>query len=298
MLRPPARRAPGEVCPDHGIVCHYSYSKPTYSYTDVRSNIITSADLFAARIVRHPFKLETHRLGSENSEDALTWNVFRSLQEASCLHELASWIIGRQIPYEPWLYLWGILVTEDSFEPWDLLVAARKRFESNLPVDRPLTEPDIALHLPGRYLILIEAKFTSPNPYYTDGPRKNAQSLTKTEVIDIYQDPRLEILDAERARESKRIYYQLWRNTIFAEWMARQDHHETEAYHANLTREGFEKESCEHFRTILRPECSDRFVHIHWEGVLKLAELQPTALSKLRWYLQTKTAGLVKAFRI
>ena len=41
--------------------------------------------MFAERIVGHPFKYESHRLGAENSEDALSRNVFRSLQEAGCL---------------------------------------------------------------------------------------------------------------------------------------------------------------------------------------------------------------------
>jgi hypothetical protein len=31
-------------------------------------------------------KAETHRLGRENSEDAVTWNVFRAFQEAGELH--------------------------------------------------------------------------------------------------------------------------------------------------------------------------------------------------------------------
>src|SRR5208282_1292283 len=84
--------------------------------------------------------------------------------------------------------------------PWDLLIAARQRFEANLPVNRPWTEPDIALYLPGRYLILIEAKFTSPNPAYENGPQKDPKSLTKDELLDIYQDSALTILDVERTR--------------------------------------------------------------------------------------------------
>ena len=72
---------------------------------------------------------------------------------------------------EPFLYLWGICLTEDAFDPMELLIAARKRFESNLPVERPYTEPDIMIHLPGRYLILIEAKFTSPNTTYASEDR-------------------------------------------------------------------------------------------------------------------------------
>ena len=61
----------------------------TYSYADMRHNAIASPHLLATRIVGHPFKFESHRLGLERSEDMLSWNVFRSLQEAGCLRMLA-----------------------------------------------------------------------------------------------------------------------------------------------------------------------------------------------------------------
>src|SRR5262249_60453958 len=107
---------------------------------------------------------------------ALTWNVFRSLQEAGCLRDVAGLITGQAIAEEPRLYLWGLCQSSDTLEPWPLLVAARERFESSLPVERPLTEPDIALYLSGRYLIRIEANFTGANPAYEDGPRPDARS--------------------------------------------------------------------------------------------------------------------------
>ncbi len=292
LLRPPAEGYDGEVCPVHGIRCH---SSGTYSYADVRRNIIIDADLVANRLVGHPFKYETVWLPYENSEDALTWNVFRSLQKAGCLNMLAERITGRPIREEPRLYLWGLSLTDDTLEPWDLLIAARERFESNLPVKRPLTEPDIALYLPGHYLILIEAKFTSENRCYTDGPRKDKQSLTKDELLDIYQDPALHILDVEEARRADRVYYQLWRNMVFAEWMALTDGTGTKAYHANLTREGEENESCEHFNTLISLAFARRFVHLSREDTCpRITNSQE--LSRFRGYIETKTTGLRPAF--
>jgi hypothetical protein len=221
LLRPPARGYRGDVCRLHGIRCHLSTSGATYSYADVRGNIIVAPDLFATRIVGNPHKFESDRLGYEKSEDALTWNVFRTLQESGLLHVVARLITGLDIQQEPHLYLWGLSISDHTFKPWELLIAARERFESNLPVERPLTEPDIALYLPRYYLILIEAKFTSPNPFYIDGPRRDGCSLTKSELLEIYQDSALRMLDMEKARRAERVYYQLWRNMVFAEWMAR-----------------------------------------------------------------------------
>ena len=203
LLRPPLKKGyDGEACLVHGIRCH---SSGTYSYPDVRRNIIASPDLFAEHVVGNSFKYESGRLGNEKSEDALTWNVFRTLQECGRLHLVAGWITGLEILAEPRLYLWGLSISDETFEPWEMLIEAREHFESHLPVKRPQTEPDIALYLPGRYLILIEAKFTSPNTFYSDGPRRDARSLTKNELLDIYQDPALQMLDVEKAAGRARL---------------------------------------------------------------------------------------------
>jgi hypothetical protein len=286
----------GEPCPDHGIYCRHS-QKATYVYEDARRNIIVSADLFGERVMGHPFKYDFNYLGNENSEDALSWNVFRSIQEAGHLAPLAELLIGEAHDKEPDLYLWGIRVNDDTFEPWDLLIAARDRFENNLPVDRPLTEPDIALHLPGRYLVLIEAKFRSPNGWYGRGVRKNEKSLTLDELLDIYSDEELRLLNMDRAQRCDRIPYQLWRNTVFADWMAMRDSPQTKPYHVNLVRDGYEHESQEAFAALLNEPYRDRFRPAAWESIY--AWLASSArCDRLRRYMEQKTANLVKAIRV
>lgn len=297
FLRVPKRGIPGEVCPDHGIVCHSSGKNSTFVYADPRRNLITSAELFARRLIGHPFKYETHRFGNERSEDALTWNVFRSFQEAGKLSEVAAWIIGQRHPWEPFLFLWGIGLTDDDFAPWPLLIEARQRFESRLPVVRPLTEPDIALWLPGKYLILIEAKFTSRNPACTPGPRGNPTSLTFRELLDIYDDRALRLPDRDRVGSSKRLYPQLWRNLVFSDWMAQADHDRTLPFLANLVCEGQETGSAAEFGGLLRPGYRKHFRRITWEDLYRLCGTDQNC-ARLRRYLETKTAGLRKAFAI
>ncbi|MEZ6074050.1 MAG: hypothetical protein R3C10_28175 [Pirellulales bacterium] len=296
-LETPRRGHAGTVCPEHGVYCHHSSVGSTYNYRDVRRNIIASPDLFAHGIVGHPFKYESHRLGLERSEDTLSWNVFRSFAEAGQLARVAQAITGTTLTHEPHLYLWGISACDDDFLPWPLLEAARERFESNLPVDRPLTEPDIALHLPGKYLILIEATFTSPNTFYQHGPRTKKDSLTLAELLSIYRDNDLRILDHARAEQAHRVAYQLWRNTVFAEWMARQDHPRTMAYHVNLVRSGYESDTAAEFAELVTEDHLDRFDRLTWERLYELAE-GVRGLERLRRYLETKTAGLIKAFRV
>ena len=298
MLRPPTREFKGDVCRIHGIRTHLSGNSPTFTYRLAHRNLITAHRLFSTKLKGHKFKFETHRFGYERSEDCLSWNVFRSLQEAGCLKDVLRFITGLEIHDEPQLYLWGLSMADDALKPWPLLLKARERFESRLPVRRPGTEPDISLLIPGKCLALIEAKFTSPNTFYAAGHRRNAQSLTKDELIEIYQDPALHILDVDKAREADRIYYQLWRNLIFSEWMARQDSPTTLAFHANLVRAGYEHDSASHFRQMIRPDFADRFTRLTWEQLYTLAGLRWRKLARLIEYMASKTVNLVPAFSL
>ncbi len=297
VLRTPTRTRRGDICPEHGIRCHYSSAGATYSYAKPARNIIASPDQFSRNIIGNPFKYESHRLGLENSEDSLSWNVWRSLQEAGVLHKIVELFTGERIEVEPFLYLWGICSTDDDYKPWDLLVEARGHFESNLPVDRPLTEPDIALHLPGKYLILIEAKFTSPNTCYERGPRKDAASLTLDELLAIYQFSGMRIMNIRRSLAADRVHYQLWRNVVFAEWMARNDHRQTKAYHLNLVRDGYEDDGAAEFRQLIHPSRRGRFRRVTWEQIHDRCRSN-SRVSRLCRYLERKTARLQPAFNI
>lgn len=294
LLLPPSRTRGGQVCPDHGIRVHAS---ATFSYRDPTRNFIVDPDL-VARVIGHPGKFESHRLGSEKSEDAATFNAFRSFQRAGRLNEIGRLITGLDVADEPDLYLWGLRLTGDSLDVWPLLTAARTRFESRLPVKRPATEPDAALLLDGHYLALIEVKLTSPNTFYARGPRKDAQSLTLDELLAIYSDPACRMLDTEQARASEAVAYQMWRNTVFADWMARRAGPGTKPYFANLVRAGCEVESFEHFHRLVRPEFAHRVTRVRWEDLFVLASLHGDRLLRLREYMVTKTANLQPVFGI
>src|SRR5205823_5059763 len=58
------------------------HASPTYVLREPIHNFIAGQRLIQEALDGKWKKAETHRLGNENSEDALTWNVFRSLQEA------------------------------------------------------------------------------------------------------------------------------------------------------------------------------------------------------------------------
>ncbi len=292
FLIPPSRTYPGEVCREHGIRTHRS---ATYSYIRTERNIITSRDV-ALRIANHPFKWEC-RFHLEKSEDALVYNTLRSFMEAGFLNYLTRYITGLDIEEEPRLYLWGIEQNE-ALTPFDLLIEARERFERRLPTpqERPKTEPDWLAYLPGHYLILAEAKFTSPNPVYVPGPRKDAQSLTLDELLTIYDDPLCPMIDMEKARKADAIAYQMFRNCQFSSWMAQHAVPGTRPYFVNLTRRGQENDSFNAFMQFVRPEFIGHVNHIFWEDLWVIAGLAGGRLCLLQEYLMRKTSNLLPAF--
>ena len=70
------------------------------------------------------------------------------------------------------------------------------------------------------------------------------------------------------------------------------------AYHASLTRLGEERENCDQFRELFRPGFAGRFAHGTWEEIDDLWAAPVPQLARLHRYLETKTAGLVAAFRL
>jgi hypothetical protein len=106
------------------------------------------------------------------------------------------------------------------------------------------------------------------------------------------------MLDVPKAERTSRIPYQLWRNLVFAEWMALAEGPGTRAYHVNLTRLGHEQKSCSEFRELVRPEFAGRFIHRTWEEIDEHWAARIPELSRLHHYLVTKTAGLRAAFRL
>jgi len=104
-------------------------------------------------------KAEIHRLGHENSEDAVTWNVFRWLQEAGELRLAVRILGGFDPPAESDLFLWGRQMCRTVSKKWPRLAKARNMAE---PWGGQQTEPDCCIHVPGQAWLFVEAKFGSP----------------------------------------------------------------------------------------------------------------------------------------
>lgn len=296
FLRPPTRSTAGDLCPAHQIHCHYPHI--TYAYKDPRRNLITDSDLFMKRVRHNSHKIERHRFGLCNSEDAQSWSTFRSFQNAKALGSIVQWITGLPVTEHPHLYLWGLSSHDDLFLPWPLLARARHHFEiGKLPIERPYSEPDCCLLVPGQVLVLVECKLLAPNPIVRRGqPRTSNQSLTFEELVGIYLQRGHRLLDAKKVREAKSLHSQLFRYLIFADYLARLDGPHTQPFLANLVRAGEEEAAAHEFIHLLRPKYADRFVRVTWEGLYELAALHQPQLSRLRQFMLTKAVGTPRGF--
>ncbi len=115
---------------------------PTYVLEQPQDNFIVARELLG----QLGGKAETWRLGNENSEDALSFNVFRSLQEAGALGEVARLLVGADVTTEPELIVWGRRLDPASTHPVPELQAALAELET-WPGQK--TEPDVILRVPG-----------------------------------------------------------------------------------------------------------------------------------------------------
>lgn len=162
-------------CQKHGIFCR----KSTYIYREKTENLIIDKDTFETTFNKKQEnkKYDTERIGYENSEDALTWNVFISLKQTKQLKKIFSKITGKNCLDEPELVLWGYnLSRRGLFETQLGDFQDDHEIKFNLSI---LTEPDIILK-GNDEIVLIEAKFSSPNSRKTISVWKDSEFDRKT----------------------------------------------------------------------------------------------------------------------
>src|SRR5438132_6646675 len=169
-------------CPEHGI----RLDSGTFVYWNGQGlkdesrlrNFIVRPDLVRAIALPKGMKAESHRLGYEMSEDALSWNVFVSLAVAGKLRHVAEHLTGRTLSSEPNLYLWGCRIDTEhgEYAPYEPLLRVRNTLEPDIHTF--VTEPDIMLVAEGEMVISIEAKFGSGNPLAYDREAKEGEKPT------------------------------------------------------------------------------------------------------------------------
>lgn len=311
------RNRPIDYCPVHDLRIHgSSHTFAYYNGADAESqrtaalrNIVFEPETFGSCFLGNAAKAETHRICHENSEDALTWNVFARLARAGALGEVVATFTDMSVDVEPELILWGLKVSLDdrSVPPmFPALTEAREIYEKG--IKKFLTEPDIILYVPGKVLVLVEAKFTSGNTLALTDARKDIGGEKPKSQEGIKQRysaaslPHGAMLDSVPAGP---FYSQLYRNLVFAIHMAAQldvpwrlvnlvseeqirRHGRTDAY----------GDPTSFIQGILPEATRDCFRVATWEQLYTEHVAGKSELQDLAAYMVNKSASRAKAFAV
>ena len=273
------KRMRTNCCQRHHIFVH----KNTYRFDDTemgwqRNFLATVRDTDRLKKIQGT-KVE-QRWGHENSEDALTWNVFRTFEKAGKLSLLAALLTGERVqmvePIEliPW--------SNHNGSPWEPLEQARQHFKEGKRIP---TEPDVVL-LSRSGMVFVEAKFGSPN-------KRKEPDIYRYQVGGFYK----QYFTADLASVS---YHQLVRHFLFAAHIADQLGIR-QFMLVNLVRRSSQQEpgnTSRHFGQgfLKKP---NQFRQATWEDIydafLRSNDLPPE-LNLLRRYFENKTWNLQPAF--
>ena len=245
-------------------------------YENWRDNIVVDADAppVAWKAGRDIFGRNTSvpdrpYLASENSEDALSWNLFRTLERIGRL-DVMDRALGLDDEFQAlyWYRPW------DATEPLQEITAALNRVEPwGLIGGRYQTETDIILK-GQRYLVMVECKLGKPGAHLRAWERPSRSRIPPT-----YEEPlRALLVDMGNWEATMRRFYQLLRHLILAHELCRPSEWPLEPHllaivnELNVNRDGVAHTvEFEHFRRCLRlgPERT----HLHtWQEFLTWAE--------------------------
>lgn len=146
------RRLDKFKCPIHNIYI----SPSTIEYFSEAENLLWTDKKDQDLLKQIKIVKRSSRISRENSEDAVTWNVFRYLERNNLLNNLLSLISDEQHNSIE-LILWSYSQRENS--GWLLLNEARSEFGENIIKG---SEPDIII-ITDKTLFFIEAKVQASN---------------------------------------------------------------------------------------------------------------------------------------
>ena len=263
-------------CPEHKIYI----SPTTFEYDNEVDNLLwkNTADLALLEAIK-TVKRES-RMARDNSEDALSWNVFRYLETTQQLARLLSWITQTEQQQAELIY-WSY--SQKAIGAWPPLNKARKEFGENL---QRSSEPDL-IAVSEKGLFFIEAKLTATNDTVPSDRNNRKKYLIggdewwKQVFISDYETVAIE---AEK--------YELFRFWLLGSWLAKKMGRDF--YLINIVLSGRETDIEQRFSSHIRKAANQQFKRVTWEEIGGyVANNAPTnsETSAFLAYFENKTIG-------
>ena len=278
-------------CPKHNIYI----SPSTFEYQNWSDNILwkQKADLDLFKQVKS-VKRES-RIARDNSEDAVTWNVFRFLEKNKLLSGLLAELSKSDVK-NPEIIYWSYSQSEQ--DAWSKLQKARKEFETS---PKKGSEPDIIVKSDNA-LFFVEAKLTANNNTVFQSRNPKVQKKYETGGDGLYKRVFRSSFENIAISEKK---YELLRFWLIGSWIAQRL--QSDFFLVNLVLSEREKDIEKIFRRHIKEDQRRRFVRVTWENIhayILNSSLSSRDKDAITRYFENKTVGydgnrkLQKAFSI
>jgi hypothetical protein len=263
-------------CPEH----HIYISASTFEYPTELDNILWKDEQDLSLLESIKGSKRESRMARDNSEDALSWNVFRYLEKKGHLSVILSNIIARDLGALKLVY-WSYSAGFEGV--WPELRDARKEFAEQ---PRHSSEPDL-IAFSDKAVLFIEAKLKAnnePQPRDPENQRKYVKGGNSW-YYQVFGSDYDTIVRVERK-------YQLLRFWLLGTWIAARI--KRDFYLVNLVPSKSEQKIEEVFGKHIKANEHRRFVRVTWEEIYRhIAEKIPSSVERdlLLDYLEYKTVG-------
>ena len=258
-------------CPRHDIYI----SPSTFEYENEMDNILWKGEIDLDLLKRIRRMKRESRIAHDNSEDAVTWNVFRYLERNNLLESYLTEISGKH-QLNPEVIYWTYSKNEGRV--WTPLENAWEKFEKYTPNHR--TEPDLIIKTEDA-VFFTEVKLNSGNDAEPSNQRVKEKYLANGWFLEVFNNSFDEI--AVKAKK-----YQLMRMWLLGSWIAR----ESNFYLLNLVskKDGRRDE----FSKFIKQSKHRIFAKKTWGDIQQLIKRSggdPIEKGSILSYFKGKTAG-------
>lgn len=265
-------------CPVHNIYI----SPTTWAYSDKLDNLLWKDKADIELLGKLKTAKRENRMSHDNSEDAVTWNVFRFLEKNNLIESIFLPIVDNALTPSKFteIIYWSYSQTEGA--GWTKLLKARGEFGEGKKTG---SEPDVIIKT-DKALLFIEAKVTANNAppppknineKYITGGNKWFEKVFKSDYPSLVK------------KEKK---YELMRFWLLGTWIAYQLN--LDFYLVNITLKDREQDIEDAFKKHIKHNEHRKFKRITWENIYhKIARSEFTGPDKdtLMNYFRAKTIG-------
>jgi hypothetical protein len=236
-------------CPEHKIYI----SPSTFEYDLETDNLLWKNETDLALLEAVKTVKRESRIARDNSEDAVSWNVFRYLEATNQVAKLLSWVTQTE-QHQAELIYWSY--SQKALGAWPELNKARKEFGENL---QRSSEPDL-IAVTNKGLFFIEVKLTATNETMPSDSNNRKKYLIGGD--DWFRQ--VYIADYETIALKSKLY-ELFRFWLLGSWVA--SGIGRDFYLINIVLSEREKDVEQRFNSHIRKGTDRQFKRITWEEI-------------------------------